>query len=114
MSNGKNQQVIALLESAGNTAPEMTRKLAALGNGNMSTGLIALWKNGQQNGVVQGVAGTAMVFSAGIGIYALVKSRVSEARIRRAILASAVQSSSDIESEDGQIASDAVNIVSHS
>ena len=47
MSNTNNQQVLALLNGAGKPAPEMTKGLSVLGDGNMADGLIALWENGQ-------------------------------------------------------------------
>ena len=54
MNSTNNPQVLALLNGAGKPAPEMTRGLSVLGDGNMADGLIALWKNGQRNGIVKG------------------------------------------------------------
>ena len=81
MNISNDQQVLALLNGVKKTAPEMTRGLATLGKGSMSDGLIALWKSGQKNGII----GTTMVFTVGIGLYVLVKNKISEQQIKREI-----------------------------
>ena len=85
MSNTNNQQVLALLNGAGKPAPEMTKGLSVLGDGNMADGLIALWENGQKNGIVKGTVVTSLVFTAGIGLYALAKNIIAEYQAKQAI-----------------------------
>ena len=85
MSNTKNPQVLALLNGTGKSAPEMTRGLSVLGDGSMADGLIALWENGQKNGIVKGVVGTSLLFTVGIGVYALAKNKIAEHQAKQAI-----------------------------
>ena len=85
MNSTNNPQVLALLNGAGKPAPEMTRGLSVLGDGNMADGLIALWKNGQRNGIVKGAVGTSLMFTAGIGLYILAKNKIAERQAKQNI-----------------------------
>lgn len=104
MNYQNNLQVNKLLNTAGKTAPEITHELAQLGNGHMSDGLFALWKDGQQTGRhggrVEGAVGTAILFSLGIGGYTLIKRKMTEARVKRTIQEAVAQQSSEVFSED--------------
>lgn len=85
MNITNNPEVMALLNGVGKSAPEMTRNLSVLGDGSMAEGLIALWKNGQENGIVKGTVVTSLVFTVGIGLYALAKNKLAELNVERAI-----------------------------
>lgn len=85
MNSTNNHQVLSLLTETGKSAPEMTRGIAVLGNGNMEEGLIAIWENGQRNGIVKGTIGASLVFTAAIGIYALVKNTIAEHQAKQII-----------------------------
>lgn len=85
MNDIYNPTVQTLLEKTGKPAPVMTNGLAILGDGRMEDGLIALWKNGQMNGVVKGVTGTTIFFTLGIGLFSLVRNKLEEKRTKQAI-----------------------------
>jgi len=85
MNGINNPQVMTLLDGAGKPAPIMTRSLSVLGDGSMSDGLIALWENGQKNGIVKGVVGTSLVFTVGIGLYTLAKNKIAESKVKQDI-----------------------------
>ena len=85
MNGTNNPQVLALLNGAGKPAPEMTRGLSVLGDGSMADGLIALWENGQKNGIVKGTVVTSLAFTVGIGLYALAKNKIAEHKAKQAI-----------------------------
>ena len=80
-------QVIELLDCTGKTAPQMTHELAELGGGNMADGLVVLWDDGRQNGIVS----TTLVFAIGIGVYAFARNKITEIRTKRAIRAAAAE-----------------------
>ena len=88
MSSANNQQVLDLLKGAGKAAPEITHSLSQLGEGCMVDGLIALWENGQRNGVINGAIGATVVFTVGISVSILIKNKVTELRAKQAIMAS--------------------------
>lgn len=77
MTGTNNPQILALLNGSGKPAPVMTQGLSVLGDGSMADGLIALWENGQKNGIVKGAVGTSLVFTVGIGLYALAKNKIA-------------------------------------
>lgn len=85
MNLTNNSQVLNLLNGAGKPAPEMTQGLSVLGNGSMADGLIVLWKNGQKNGIAKGAVVTFLVFTVGIGLYALAKNKLAERKAEQAI-----------------------------
>lgn len=60
---------------------DITSGLADLGGGHMPQGMYNLWKDGELIGVVEGVAGTAVV----IGICVLVQVAVHKWRTKQAI-----------------------------
>ena len=103
MNYQNNLQVNALLNTAGKTAAEITHELAELGDGHMSTGLFALWKNGQHCGRVEGAIGTTIVLTIGIGTYTLIKSKITEAKVKRAIQDAVAEYSSEVSSEDNTV-----------
>lgn len=100
MNYQNNLQVNELLNTAGKTAAEITHELAELGDGHMSTGLFSLWKNGQHCGRVEGAVGATIVLTIGIGTYALIKSKITEAKVKRAIQDAVTEHSSEVSSED--------------
>jgi len=85
MNGTNNSQVLELLNGAGKSAPEMTRGLSVLGDGSMADGLVALWENGQRNGIVKGAVGTSLIFTVGIGLYALAKNKIAEHQVKKSI-----------------------------
>lgn len=100
MNSTNNPEVLALLNGAGKSAPEMTRGLSVLGDGSMAEGLIALWKNGQKNGIVKGTVVTTLVFTVGISLYALAKNRLAELNVERTIRAACKPKETDEKSDD--------------
>lgn len=87
MNGTNNQQVFSLLNGSGKPAPELTRGLAALGDGSMADGIIAIWNDGQKNGTVKGAVGASLVFTAAIGIYVLVRNKIAERQAKQIIRA---------------------------
>ena len=85
MNTANTTQVVSLLNKTEKSASEMTQGLSILGDGRMADGLIALWKNGQKNGIIEGVIGTSVVFTVGIGLYALAKNKMSEYQVKQVI-----------------------------
>ena len=98
-----NAQVLDLLNGAGKPAPEMTRGLSVLGDGNMADGLVALWEDGQKNGIVRGVAGAALVFTAGIGLYALIKNVIAARKAKQVIKAACSEMDNSDQTEEVQV-----------
>lgn len=87
MNYSMNQQISALLDGVSKVASETTHGLARLGNGRMADGLIALWKDGQRNGLIRGAVGTSVVFTIGIGGFVLIKNKMAEIQAKQAIKA---------------------------
>lgn len=81
----KRLQIDYLLDSCRKSAPNYTSALSKLGNGSMGNGIVELWKDGQSNGFVKGTAITSIVFTIGIGTVALIKTKIDEYRLKKAV-----------------------------
>lgn len=81
----KRLQIDYLLDSCRKSAPNYTSALSKLGNGSMGNGIVELWKDGQSNGFVKGTAITSIVFTIGIGTVALIKTKINEYRLKKAV-----------------------------
>ena len=85
MINENTYKIKNILNCTGKSAAEMTHSLSQLGDGNMSDGMVALWKDGQRNGVAKGAALATVVLTIAFGIRELVKNNISEAQTKQAI-----------------------------
>lgn len=81
----KRLQIDYLLDSCRKSGPDFTSALSKLGNGSMGNGVVELWKDGQSNGFVKGTAITSIVFTVGIGTVALIKTKIDEYRLKKAV-----------------------------
>lgn len=63
------------------SGPDYTGGIADFGGGNMSQGMLNLWKDGEHTGLAEGVVGTAVV----VGVCILIQKAVHAYRVKHAI-----------------------------
>lgn len=83
MSVDANDKVIAVFDACSQKAPMMTHALSELGNGDMGSGIVALWQAGRNCGFVQGAAVTTVLFAIGIGTCKVISAIKEEQRIKK-------------------------------